>query len=66
MSRQTIAERGIPKHRDEIDFLTSLLIDLKKRELGHELREPITMDRLTEASKCVSKLFYCRERVVFR
>lgn len=60
-----VAEFGATKHSAEIDFLTDLLIDLKKRELGNEPREPITMDRLNEASKHVSKLFACREKVRF-
>ena len=52
-------------HAEECSVLTTLLIDLKKRELGREF-EPITMERLEEASKFVSKIQQCRKQVLFR
>jgi hypothetical protein len=40
---------------EECSMLTGLIIDLKKRELGRE-HQPITMERLEEASKAIGKL----------
>lgn len=52
-------------HAQECSVITSLLIDLKKRELGHEYA-PITMGRLDEASKAVGLIQQCRKQALFR
>ena len=52
-------------HMEECGVLTSLLIDLKKRELGRE-HVPITMERLDEASRAVGKIQQCRKQALFR
>lgn len=52
-------------HLEECRVLTSLIIDLKKRELGHE-HEPITMERLQEATKQIGNIQQCRKQVLFR
>lgn len=55
----------IMTHAQECSFLTSLIIDLKKRELGRE-HSPITMERLDEASKTIGKIQQCRKQALFR
>jgi hypothetical protein len=52
-------------HAEECSLLTSLIIDLKKRELGRE-HPPITMERLEEASKVIGKIQQCRKQALFR
>lgn len=52
-------------HREEIAFFNDLIIDLKKRVLGHAPRQPIDMDRLMEATAQLGKLEKCKERVRF-
>ena len=46
-------------------MLTRLIIDLKKKEMGRE-HQPITMERLEEATKAIGKLQQCRKRGLFR
>ena len=50
---------------EECGLLTGRIIDLKKRELGREYN-PITMDRLEEASKAIGKIQACRKQGLFR
>lgn len=52
-------------HSEECCVLTGLIIDLKKRELGRE-HEPITMERLDEATKAIGAIQQCRKQVLFR
>lgn len=52
-------------HSEECGFLTSLIIDLKKRELGHAYT-PIPMARLEEASRMIGKIQQCRTQALFR
>lgn len=52
-------------HSEECGVLTSLLIDLKKREMGLEYTA-ITTERLDEASKAVGKIQQCRRQALFR
>lgn len=67
MSREgRVADLGSLVHDAEIGFLTSLLIDLKLREMGRTPHAPITMERLTEASKHVGKLLQCRKRGLYK
>lgn len=47
-------------HAEKCRVLTSLLIDLKKRELGHA-HQPITMERLDEATRAVGGIQQCRK-----
>ncbi len=64
MSR--IAERTtMGLHSEEIFFFNQLIIDLKKKQLGREY-DPITMERLEEATRMLSKLERCRVKVHFR
>jgi hypothetical protein len=55
----------IMTHSEECSLLTTLIIDLKKRELGRQY-EPITMARLEEASKAIGKIQQCRKQAFFR
>lgn len=52
-------------HANECSELTTLLIDLKKRELGHS-HEPITMARLEAASRAIGAIQSCRKQALFR
>lgn len=52
-------------HAEECSVITGLLIDLKLRELGRE-HNPVTMDRLHEASSAVGKIQQCRKQALFR
>jgi hypothetical protein len=52
-------------HMQECSLLTTLLVDLKKRELGRE-HQPITMERLEEASQAVGKIQQCRQQALFK
>jgi hypothetical protein len=54
-----------PIHNEEIAFFTRLLIDLKKREVGHAY-EAITMERLEEGTRHVQTLFQCKKKGLFR
>ena len=55
----------IMTHMEECRVLTGLIIDLKKRELGRE-HEPITMERLNEATKAVGTIQQCRKQGLYR
>lgn len=55
----------IMTHAEECSVLTTLLIDLKKRELGRE-HTPITMERLDEASAAIGRIQSCRKQALFR
>lgn len=52
-------------HMEECGLLTGLIIDLKKRELGRE-HEPITMERLEDASKAIGGIQQCRKQALFK
>jgi hypothetical protein len=52
-------------HAEECRFLNDLIIDLKKKDLGHD-HTPITMERLEMASKCMSTLQQCRVKMLYR
>jgi len=52
-------------HAEECSMLTWLIIDLKKRQLARE-HQPITMERLDEATKAIVKLQQCRKQGLFR
>lgn len=52
-------------HGMQIACFTQLLIDLKKRELGHAYR-PITIARLEECSRHVQTLFQCKKKMLFK
>lgn len=56
------ADRGLPKHGKEIGFLNDLIIDLKLQAIGRQVREPVTMERLEEATKHIGALMQCREQ----
>jgi hypothetical protein len=58
-------DRGMMTHMQECALLTGLIIDLKKRELGREF-EPITMERLEQASQAIGKIQSCRTRALFK
>ena len=58
-------DRGMMTHMAECSKLTSLLIDLKKREMGLEY-DRITMERLEDASKAVGRIQQCRQRGLFK
>lgn len=60
-----ISERGIMTHLEEVGPLTSLLIDLKKQQLGYDFA-PITMERLEECSKAIAKIMQCRKPGLMR
>lgn len=53
-------------HPEELTFLNFLIIDLKLQLTGREPAEPITMERLEEATKHLVKLEKCRVRVFFQ
>jgi len=52
-------DNGTPNHGEAADYFNQLILDLKKRLLGHE-HEPITMERLNEGTKHVLELDQCR------
>lgn len=52
-------------HMAECSVLNGLIIDLKKRELGHKY-EPITMQRLEDATKALGKIQACRKQGFFK
>lgn len=52
-------------HSEECSTLTTLLVDLKKRELGRE-HAPITIARLDEATKAIGKIQQCRQQALFK
>ena len=51
-------ELELLNHNEAVAFFNQLIIDLKKRELGLEY-EPITMERLTEASHHIRDIQGC-------
>ena len=63
--RMRCPDSGIMVHMEECSLLTMLLIDLKKRELGRDY-EPISMERLEQATKAVGKIQACRKRGLFK
>lgn len=63
---QRIADRGYIKHDEEVGFFTSLLIDLKLREMGREPRQPITLERLDQATKHVRTVMQCRKQGLYK
>ncbi len=53
------------KHRDAILFLNKLIIDLKLQQDGRtdlSIYEPITSERLNEATRQINSLKQCTER----
>lgn len=56
---------GIMNHFGAVGFFNRLIIDLKLRELGEE-HDPITMERLEEASAHVRDIAACTRRVRVR
>ncbi len=56
-----ITDERVSKHVAAILFLNSLIIDLKFIEAGHEPFEPITMERLEQASKHIQDISRCTE-----
>lgn len=52
-------------HSEECWVLNGLIIDLRKKMLDRE-HEPITEDRLNEASKAIAKIQQCRKQAIFR
>lgn len=63
---QRIADRGIMTHIQECGVLDTLIIDLKLREMGREPREPITLERLDEATKAIGKIQQCRKQGLYK
>ena len=53
---------GIMNHSEAVGFFNRLIIDLKLRELG-EPHDPITIERLQEASTHVRDIAECKRRV---
>lgn len=60
MTLSRIADRGEMTHVIECGHLVRLVIDLKLQLLGREMRDPITMERLDEATKHIGKIQQCR------
>lgn len=52
-------------HANECSIINSLLIDLKKRELGRE-HTPITIERIDEATAAIGVIQQCRKQAFFR
>lgn len=48
-------------HREAMDWMNRLVIDLKKQLLGYPVSEPITMERLQEWSRLYNDLDQCRQ-----
>lgn len=61
-----IADRGMMTHTVECEHLGSLIVDLKLQLLGKEMREPITMERLNEATKHIGKIQQCRQKGLWK
>ncbi|MGA2502269.1 MAG: hypothetical protein ABSH20_31390 [Tepidisphaeraceae bacterium] len=57
---------GTPKHGIAIEVLNRLLIDLKLQLLGRTPYEPITQERLADATVIVGQLSQCREPTRYR
>lgn len=49
---------GIPNHPEAVQFFNRLIIDLKLQSLGQE-HDPITAERLDEASKHIRDISAC-------
>lgn len=52
-------------HSEECRVINGLLIDLKKREFGHG-HDPITVERLDEATKAIGLIQQCRKQALFK
>lgn len=63
---ERIAEMGVMKHVQAIEFFNDLIIDLKLLQLGKLPRQPITMERLEDATRHLVDLERCKEKVVWR
>lgn len=59
-----INDHSVMTHLMEVGVLTTLIIDLKKRELGRE-HTPITMERLDEATKAIGQIQQCRRKGLY-
>ena len=53
------------KHAEAVRFFNRLIIDLKKKLAGIE-HDPITEERLNEASRHISDIQACKENCVIR
>ena len=49
-AQSRMTPRQLMKHRDAMEYVDKLVLDLKKQLLGYEM-EPLTMDRLDEWTK---------------